>query len=147
MEFIGELRSLKDQQDVALTIERGTERRRVTVRMVPERQFFNAELIRKRLGLSLQELTPELAQSFGLARVEGLLVAGVDTGSMADAAEIRRGMVISRIDGELSTSVLATAKRLYSRAKGEKMQLEVIYPRRRGPFLELVQSAVELKLR
>ena len=43
--------------------------------MVPERQFFNAELIRKRLGLSLQELTPELAQSFGFARVEGLLVA------------------------------------------------------------------------
>jgi S1-C subfamily serine protease len=147
MEFIGELRSLKDQQDVALTIERGTERRRVTVRMVPERQFFNAELIRRRLGLSLQELTPELAQSFGFARVEGLLVAGVDTGSMAAAAEIRRGMVISRIDGEPSTSVLATAKRLYSRAKGEKMQLEVIYPRRRGPLLELVQSAVELKLR
>jgi S1-C subfamily serine protease len=147
MDFIGELRSLKDQQDVVLTIERGTERRRVTVRMVPERQFFNAELIRKRLGLSLQELTPELAQSFGFARVEGLLVAGVDTGSMADAAEIRRGMVVSRIDGEPSTSVLATAKRLYSRAKGEKMQLEVIYPRRRGPFLELVQSAVELKLR
>jgi S1-C subfamily serine protease len=147
MEFIGELRSLKDQQDVALTIERGTERRRVTVRMVPEKQFFNAELIRKRLGLSLQELTPELAQSFGFARVEGLLVAGVDAGSMAESAEIRRGMVISRIDGEPSTSVLATAKRLYSRAKGEKMQLDVIYPRRRGPFLELVQSAVELKLR
>ena len=147
MEFIGELRSLKDQQDVALTIERGTERRRVTVRMVPERQFFNAELIRKRLGLSLQELTPELAQSFGFARVEGLLVAGVDAGSGAETAEIRRGMVISRIDGEPSTSVLATAKRLYSRAKGEKMQLEVTYPRRRGPFLELVQSAVELKLR
>ena len=51
------------------------------------------------------------------------------------------------IEGETATSVLATAKRLYSRAKGEKMQLEVIYPRRRGPFLELVQSAVELKLR
>ena len=46
---------------VTLTVERGTERRKVTVRMVPERQFFNTELIRKRLGLSLQELTPELA--------------------------------------------------------------------------------------
>jgi S1-C subfamily serine protease len=147
MDFIGELRSMKDQRDVALTIERGTERRRVTVRMVPERQFFNAELIRKRLGLSLQELTPELAQSFGFARVEGLLVAGVDAGNAADGAEIRRGMVISRIDGEPATSVLTTAKRLYSRAKGEKTQVEVIYPRRRGPFLELVQSVVELKLR
>ena len=40
MEFISELRSLKDQPDVALTIERGTERRRVMVWMVPERQFF-----------------------------------------------------------------------------------------------------------
>jgi S1-C subfamily serine protease len=147
MDFIGELRSLKDQRDVALTIERGTERRKVTVRMVPERQFFNAELIRKRLGLSLQELTPELAQNFGFARVEGLLVAGVDAGSAAEGAEIRRGMVISRIDGEPATSVLTTAKRLYGRGKGEKTQVEVVYPRRRGPFLELVQSAVELKLR
>jgi S1-C subfamily serine protease len=115
--------------------------------MVPEKQFFNADLIRERLGLSLQELTPELAQSFGFARVEGLLVAGVDSGSAAEAAEIRRGMVISRIDGEAANSVLATAKRLYPRAKGEKTRLEVIYPRRRGPFLELVQSTVELKLR
>ena len=95
----------------------------------------------------MQELTPELAQGFGFAHVEGLLVAGVDAGSMAEAAEIRRGMVIRRIDGEPATGVLATAKRLYSRAKGEKIQLEVVYPRRRGPFLELVQSAVELKLR
>jgi serine protease Do len=147
MDFIGELRSMKDQRDVTLMVERGTERRKVTVRMVPERQFFNAELIRKRLGLSLQELTPELAQSFGFARVEGLLVAGVDSGSAAEAADIRRGMVISRIDGEPANSVLTTAKRLYSQAKGEKVQLEVIYPRRRGPFLELVQSTVELKLR
>ena len=147
MEFTDELLSLKDQRDVALTVERGTEQRKVTVRMVPEKQFFNAELIRKRLGLSLQELTPELAQSFGFARVEGLLVAGVDAGGAAEAAEIRRGMVINRIDGEPANSVLATAKRLYARAKGEKTQLEVIYPRRRGPFLELVQSTVELKLR
>jgi serine protease Do len=147
MDFIGELRSMKDQRDVTLAVERGTERRKVTVRMVPERQFFNAELIRKRLGLSLQELTPELAQSFGFARVEGLLVAGVDSGSAADAAEIRRGMVISRIDGEPANSVLTTAKRLYSMAKGEKVQVEVVFPRRRGPFLELVQSTVDLKLR
>lgn len=147
MDFIGELRSLKDQRDVALTVERGTERRRVTVRMVPEKQFFNAELIRKRLGLSLQELTPELAQSFGFARADGLLIAGVDSGSAAEAAEIRRGMVVTRIDGEPATSVLATAKRLYGRPKGERTRLEVIFPRRRGPFLELVQTAVELKLR
>jgi S1-C subfamily serine protease len=147
MEFIGELRSVKDQKDVALAIERGGQRQRVDVRMVPEKQFFNSEMIRKRTGASVQELTPELAQSFGFARVEGLLVAGVDAGSPAAAADIQRGMVISRIDGEATTSVLATAKRLYGRAKGERMQIEVIYPRRRGPFLELVQSAVEVKLR
>jgi hypothetical protein len=55
-------------------------------------------------------------------------------------------MVISRMEGESTTSVLATAKRLYARPKGEKIQVEIIYPRRRGPFLELVQRTVELKL-
>jgi S1-C subfamily serine protease len=87
-----------------------------------------------------------LAQSFGFARVDGLLVAGVERGSPAEAADLQRGMVISRIDSETTTSVLATAKKLYGKAKGERIQAEIVYPRRRGPFLELVQRAVELKL-
>jgi S1-C subfamily serine protease len=103
-------------------------------------------MIRRRSGASVQELTPELAQSFGFARAEGLLVAGVESRSPAEAAGLERGMVINRVDAETTTSVLATAKKLFSKAKGEKIQVEVIYPRRRGPFLELVQHVVELKL-
>jgi serine protease Do len=146
MDFIAELRAVKDKRDVVLAVDRGGESKRLEVRMVPEKTFFNADMIRRRTGASVQELTPELAQSFGFARVDGLLVAGVDRESPAEAAELQRGMVISRMEGESTTSVLATAKRLYARPKGEKIQVEIIYPRRRGPFLELVQRTVELKL-
>jgi serine protease Do len=146
MDFVAELRSVKDKRDVMLAVDRGGESKSIEVRMMPEKVFFTADLIRRRTGASVQELTPELAQSFGFARVDGLLVAGVDRQSPAETAEMQRGMVISRIDGESTTSVLATAKRLYAKAKGEKIQMEIIYPRRRGPYLELVQRAVELKL-
>jgi S1-C subfamily serine protease len=146
MDFIGELRSLKDKRDVTLTIERAGERKRVAIRMVPEKSFFNAELIRRRIGVSVQELTPELARSFGYSRVDGLLVAGVDRESPAENARFERGMLISRIDGEGTASVLGAAKKLYSKAKGEKIQVEVIFSRRRGLYLDLVQQTVELKL-
>ena len=146
MDFIAELRSVKDKRDATLMVDSAGERKRIEVRMVPEKTFFNADMIRRRIGASVQELTPELAQSFGFARVDGLLVAGVERGSPAEAADLQRGMVISRIDSETTTSVLATAKKLYGKAKGEKIQVEIVYPRRRGPFLELVQRAVELKL-
>ncbi len=155
MDFIEELRrtdasskegdTTTQTRKVKLTVARGDSQKRIDVRMVPERSFFNAELIRARTGASVQELTPELAQSFGFPRVEGLLVAGVERGS--PAAELQKGMVISRIDGQASTSVLATAKQLYAKAKGEKAQLDIIYPRRRGPYLELVQQTVEMRLR
>jgi len=146
MEFIGELRSLKDKRDVTLNIERAGERKRVDVRMIPEKTFFNADMIRRRIGASVQELTPELAQSFGFSRLDGVLVAGVDRDSPAENARIDRGMLISRIDGESTTSVLGTAKKLYTKGKGQKIQAEIIYPRRRGPYLEFVQQTVELKL-
>ncbi len=114
--------------------------------MVPEKSFFNADMIRRRIGVSVQELTPELARSFGFSRVDGLLVAGVERGTPAENARIERGMLISRIDGEGATSVLGMAKKLYSKPKGEKIQMEVIYSRRRGFYFELVQQSVELKL-
>ena len=58
----------KENKPVTLLIQRGGERRSVTVRMVPENTFFNGELVRKKIGASVQELTPELAGQFQYCR-------------------------------------------------------------------------------
>jgi serine protease Do len=51
------------------------------------------------LGVSIQDMTPTLAKSFGLDRVRGALVADVEPGSPADKAAIQRGDVITDFNG------------------------------------------------
>ena len=52
------------------------------------------------LGVSIQEVTPELAKSFGLKEKKGALVAQVVSGSPAEKAGIEKGDVIVEFDGK-----------------------------------------------
>lgn len=51
-----------------------------------------------RLGFSVQNLTPELAQQLGAERPEGVVVTQVDPSSEAYQAGGRRGMVIREVN-------------------------------------------------
>ncbi|MGD8843555.1 MAG: PDZ domain-containing protein, partial [Gammaproteobacteria bacterium] len=51
------------------------------------------------LGIEAQDLTRELAETFGLSDTHGMLVAGVLRGGPADQAGIEPGDVIDRVDG------------------------------------------------
>jgi serine protease Do len=50
------------------------------------------------LGLTVQRLTPQMAESLGLDKTEGVVVTAVEPGSVADEAGIRRGDVIMEVD-------------------------------------------------
>ena len=52
------------------------------------------------VGIEAQEITPELAESFGLPDSEGALIAGVVRDSPADAAGIRPGDVLLMVGGK-----------------------------------------------
>ncbi|HUL21749.1 MAG TPA: DegQ family serine endoprotease [Thermodesulfobacteriota bacterium] len=52
------------------------------------------------LGVSIQEVTPELAKSFGLKEGKGALVAQVVSGSPAEKAGIEQGDIIVGFDGK-----------------------------------------------
>ena len=52
------------------------------------------------LGVSIQEMTPELAKSMGLKEAKGALVAQVVSGSTAEKAGIEQGDVITEFDGK-----------------------------------------------
>jgi serine protease Do len=142
-----ELLAAKDKSDLKLAIQRGSDKRSVTLRLAPEKNFFNSDLFRKKTGATIQELTPELSQNMGLARVQGILVAGVDKGTPAAQADLKPGMVVTSIDGQALTSIVSAAKLVYAKAKGDKVALEVIFPRPRGAFIEYRQGTTELKVR
>ena len=55
---------------------------------------------RGRLGVSIQEVTQSLAQSFGLDRPRGALVAQVEKGSPAEKAGVKPGDVLLGINGK-----------------------------------------------
>jgi serine protease Do/serine protease DegQ len=62
------------------------------------------EVRRGQLGLVAQDLTPELAQAFGLQRRGGAVVAQVTPGSAAEKAGVRSGDVIVSLEGRALAS-------------------------------------------
>jgi serine protease Do len=146
IDFTEALRAV-GESDANLQIQRSDRQVSVAVRLVPEKSFFNADLVRRKLGVSVQALTPELAQRIGLVRAEGLYIAAVDTGSSAATAEIERGMIVTSIDGHTTDEVTVAAKLLHAKAKGEKVHLELVVPVRRAGFIQLRQATVDLGLR
>jgi serine protease Do len=56
---------------------------------------------RGRIGVAIQEVTRELADSFGLAKAQGALVASVEKGAPAEKAGIEPGDIILKYDGKV----------------------------------------------
>ncbi len=52
------------------------------------------------IGVEVQDLTPELAESFGVPRGQGALIAGVMRNGPADRAGIRPGDVLLAVEGQ-----------------------------------------------
>jgi serine protease DegQ len=71
-----------------------------TARSIMEQIIQSGAVTRGWIGVEAQEITPELAESFGLPDTEGALIAGVMRGSPADAAGIRPGDVLLAVTGK-----------------------------------------------
>ncbi|CAI06809.1 Do family serine endopeptidase [Aromatoleum aromaticum] len=68
-------------------------------RNVLEQIVSTGEVTRGWIGVEIQEITAELAESFGLPKVDGALIAGVLRGSPAERAGILPGDVLLSVDG------------------------------------------------
>ncbi len=68
-------------------------------------QLKKGEVVRGWLGVVIQEVTPELAQSFGLKEPTGALVSDIEVGSPAEKAGIRKGDIILKFNGKEITKV------------------------------------------
>ncbi|MGD1076422.1 MAG: DegQ family serine endoprotease [Thermodesulfovibrionales bacterium] len=58
------------------------------------------KVVRGWIGVSIQSVTPEIAQTFGLKEPKGALVGDVVAGGPAEAAGIKRGDIILSFDGK-----------------------------------------------
>ena len=78
-----------------------------------------------RLGVAVQDLSQPLAESFGLPRPDGALVASVAPDSAAAAAGLKSGDVITEVNGEPIVRSGALSSRIGLSSPGETVKLKV----------------------
>lgn len=78
-----------------------------------------------RLGVTVQDLTAPLAESFGLARPDGALIASVADGSAAAAAGLKPGDVVTEVNGRKITRSGELSSVIGLSAPGERVTLKV----------------------
>ena len=83
-------------------------------------------VVRGWLGIAIQELTPELADSFGVKPDSGVLVADVVKESPADAGGLKAGDIIVEFDGAPIKNVTELQKRVAGVEPGRPTPLSVI---------------------
>ena len=144
IDFSRELIDATTDKNISLLVRRGADERKLSVRLVREETFFNSELIRKKTGAAVKNLTPELARAFGLRLAEGVVIASVDPNSAAARAGLKTNMIITSVDGQITPTFVNVAKMLHARRKGEKATLDLVVPRPRGRFIEYQEAKVEV---
>jgi serine protease DegS/serine protease DegQ len=97
-------------------------------RNVLEQIVATGEVVRGWVGVEIQELTPELAASFGYRDASGALIAGVLRGSPADRAGVRPGDVLVALDGEPVRDSRAMLDMVAARSPG----MRAVFKVRRG---------------
>jgi serine protease Do len=83
------MKVLRDKKEVTLNVAVGELKDEEVVASAPEKG---------ELGMTVQKLTPQLAENLGLDKPDGVVVTAIEPGSAADEAGIRRGDVILEID-------------------------------------------------
>jgi len=90
---------------------------------VAEQLIDKGEVIRGHLGVVIQDLTDELAKSFGLSSEEGILIAQVVEDSPAEKAGLKQGDVIISYQGRKVDSVGLFRNQVALTKPGSKQQL------------------------
>lgn len=115
----------------------------IDVAMKVEGQLLSyGKVNRGRLGVAIQELSPELAESFGLDKPTGALVSSVDKGSAADKAGLQAGDVILKFNGTAITQSSELPPLVSDTAPGSKAALSVW---RQGKLKELSLTLGEME--
>ncbi len=78
------------------------------------------------LGITIQNLTPELAREFNLKKSSGALVTDIFKGSPAEKAGVRRGDVVLEINGKEIRNVESLRNIVAQSKVGSRITLEVL---------------------
>ena len=97
-------------------------------------QLKTGKVSRGRLGVRIQEVTTELAESFGLDKKQGAVISEVLGGSPAERAGLKAGDIILAVNGKKVADMHALPRMVAAKKPGTKVKLKVL---RRGENLQV----------
>ena len=97
-----------------------------TAKMVLDEIVAHGQVVRGWIGIESQDITPELADSFGLNRKSGAIIAGVVRGGPADRAGMLPGDILADVDGKKVASTSEMLNLIAQLAPGGKTRMTVI---------------------
>ena len=109
---------------------------------VSEQLRINGRVIRGRIGVQIDQVTKEVAESIGLGRPMGALVRNVESGGPADKAGIEAGDIITKFEGRTIERAADLQRIVGSTKPGSKASLQVF---RRGGYRELSTTVAEFE--
>ena len=84
------------------------------------------KVVRPWLGISVQDLTPEMAEQFQVKEKEGVLVAQVHQGTGAEKAGLLSGDILKSVDDKAIKNANELIKEIQKKKVGQKIKLSVV---------------------
>jgi serine protease Do len=109
---------------------------------VSEQLRANGRVSRGRIGVTIDQVTKEVAESIGLGKPTGALVRSVEPGGPAEKAGVEAGDIITKVDGRLVEKSGDLPRIIAGVKPGNKATLQVF---RRGSYRELSATVVEFE--
>jgi serine protease Do len=110
-------------------------------RQVMQQILENGRVIRGYLGVTVQAVTPALAESFGLPTANGALIGDVKPGSPADRSGLKRGDIVLALEGSPIADQRELSLKISMIQPGTTVHLTVY---REGSNIELTTKLEEL---
>ena len=109
---------------------------------VAEQLRASGRVVRGRIGVQIDAVTKDVAESIGLGRPYGAVVRSVESGGPAEKAGLEPGDIITKFDGKTVERSGDLPRIVGATRPGQKVQIQVF---RRGSFRDLTTSVVEFE--
>ncbi len=96
------------------------------LRPIVESLLRHGKVVRGWLGVTIQDVTPELAAAMQLSTSRGVLVTGIEPGSPAETAGVQRGDLIAELDHERLGSTAQLRNLVATRGAEGEIELVIV---------------------